>query len=48
MTDTVAGAYNATIAMGATGLNNVPINVPVHVQCKSDDPKNTGQGRRGR
>jgi hypothetical protein len=42
MTDTVAGAYNATIAMGATGLNNVPVNVPVHVQCMPDDPKFTG------
>jgi hypothetical protein len=43
MTDTVVGAYNATIAMGTTGLNNVPINVPVHLQCVSDDPKNPGK-----
>ena len=29
--------------MGATGLNNVPINVPVHVACVSDDAKNPGK-----
>jgi hypothetical protein len=43
MTDTVVGAYNAVIAMGATGLNNVPVNVPVHLACASDDPKNLGK-----
>jgi hypothetical protein len=33
MTDTTVPATDAVIAMGASGLNNVPINVPVHVQC---------------
>ncbi|MCX6030281.1 MAG: multiheme c-type cytochrome [Chloroflexi bacterium] len=43
MTDTVVGAYNATISMGTTGLNNVPINVPVYAACVSDDAKNPGK-----
>ncbi len=43
VTDTAVGEYNLTIAMGATGLNNVPINVPVVAQCASDDPKNPGK-----
>lgn len=42
MTDTKVGESSVIIAMGATGLKNVPINVPVHVQCKPDDIKYTG------
>ncbi len=43
ISDTAIGPYNITIGMGATGLGNVPINVPVHAQCVSDDPKNPGK-----
>ncbi|HEY6042236.1 MAG TPA: cytochrome c3 family protein, partial [Anaerolineae bacterium] len=43
ITDTVVGPANVTIAMGATGLNNVPINVPVHATCVSDNAKNPGK-----
>ncbi|MBI5301592.1 MAG: hypothetical protein HY868_05600 [Chloroflexi bacterium] len=43
VTDTAVGEYNLTIAMGTTGLNNVPINVPVTAQCVSDDAKNPGK-----
>ena len=43
ITSTVVGPANVTIAMGATGLNNVPINVPVHVECVSDNAKNPGK-----
>jgi hypothetical protein len=42
MTDTVVGPVDTVIAMGASGLWNVPINVPVHVQCKADNPEFTG------
>lgn len=42
MTDTKVGAVDTIIAMGATGLKNVPINVPVHVQCKPDNIEATG------
>ncbi|MBI4671221.1 MAG: hypothetical protein HY741_06080 [Chloroflexi bacterium] len=42
MTDTKVGESSVTIAMGATGLSNVPINVPVHVQCKAADEGFTG------
>ena len=43
VTDTVVGPYNAVIAMGTTGLPNVPISVPVTIQCVSDNPKNPGK-----
>ena len=42
ITDTKVGETNAVIAMGASGLNNVPLNVPVTVECKPDDIKYTG------
>lgn len=42
ITDTAVGAYTATVAMGATGLSNVPVNVPVHVQCKAEEIDYTG------
>jgi hypothetical protein len=42
MTDTKVGPSNVTIAMGTTGLKNVPINVPVFIQCKPDDIEYTG------
>lgn len=42
ITDTKVGASNVTVAMGTTGLWNVPLNVPVHVQCKPSDPEYTG------
>jgi hypothetical protein len=42
MTDTKVGERSVTIAMGATGLKNVPINVPVHVQCKAASVEYTG------
>lgn len=42
ITDTKVGESNAVIAMGASGLPNVPINVPVHVSCQPDDVKYTG------
>jgi len=42
ITDTQVGASNAVIAMGASGLPNVPVNVPVHVQCKPDNLEYTG------
>lgn len=37
ITDTAVGEAKATVAMGATGLANVPINVPVHVKCSPAD-----------
>ncbi len=43
ITDTVVGEKKATVAMGLTGLNNVPINVPVRVAVKPEDPKNPGK-----
>ena len=43
ISDTVMGPYTLTIAMGATGLNNVPISVPVHAVCVSDNASNPGK-----
>lgn len=43
ITDTKVGETNATVAMGATGLSNVPINVPVHVQCKPESVDYKGE-----
>ncbi len=42
ITDTKVGESNAVIAMGASGLPNVPINVPVRVECKPDNIEYTG------
>lgn len=42
VTDTKVGATDTVIAMGASGLSNVPINVPVVVECKADDIEYTG------
>lgn len=42
ITATQVGESNATVAMGATGLTNVPINVPVRVECKPDNLEYTG------
>ena len=42
ITETKVGESNAVIAMGASGLPNVPINVPVRVECKPDNIEYTG------
>jgi hypothetical protein len=42
ITDTTVGESDAVIAMGASGLNNVPLNVPVTLECKPDDVTYTG------
>ncbi len=43
ITDTAVGAKPATIAVGTTGLSNVPINMPVRLAVSAQDPKNTGK-----
>ncbi len=43
ITDTAVGAKPAAIAVGTTGLSNVPINVPVRLAVSAQDPKNTGK-----
>ncbi len=43
ITDTAVGAKPAAIAVGTTGLSNVPINVPIHLAVSAQDPKNTGK-----
>ncbi len=40
MTDTVAGPYSSVIGLGAPGLTNHPLNVPVHVNVNDLDAKN--------
>lgn len=42
VTDTAVGAVDTVIAMGASGLNNVPLNVPVTLECMPDDVTFTG------
>ncbi|RIK33975.1 MAG: hypothetical protein DCC52_01910 [Chloroflexi bacterium] len=42
ITDTQVGESNVTIAMGASGLPNVPVNVPVRVECRAEDVAYTG------
>lgn len=42
ITDTTVGPKPAVVAMGTTGLSNVPIGVPVFLQVSADDPKNAG------
>ncbi len=43
ITDTAVGPKPATIAVGTTGLSNVPINVPIHLAVSAEDAKNTGK-----
>ena len=43
VTDTVVGERSAAVAMGTTGLSNVPINVPVRLKVSAADPKNSGK-----
>jgi hypothetical protein len=43
ITDTAVGAAKTTVAVGTTGLSNVPINVPVFLQVAAQDPKNSGK-----
>ncbi len=43
ITSTEVGEKSATVNMGTSGLNNVPVNVPVHVQASAADPKNGGK-----
>ncbi len=43
ITDTVVGQKSTTIALGTTGLSNVPINEPIHLAVSAADPKNTGK-----
>jgi predicted CxxxxCH...CXXCH cytochrome family protein len=40
MTDTVAGPYSSVIALGAPGLNNASLGVPVHLSVADLDAKN--------
>lgn len=42
MTGTNGAATDTVIAMGISGLDNVPINVPVRIQCKPDNLEYTG------
>lgn len=42
VTDTKVGPTDTVIAMGASGLPNVPINVPVRIECKPDNLQATG------
>ncbi len=42
ITDTKVGESNSVIAMGASGLPNVPVNVPVHIECIPDNIEYTG------
>src|SRR5512135_1126113 len=37
ITDTAVGAAKGTVAMGTTGLSNVPINVPVRLVVSAAD-----------
>src|SRR5512140_3530920 len=43
ITDTAVGAAKTTVAVGTSGLSNVPINVPVVLQVSAADPKNSGK-----
>lgn len=43
ITDTVVGAARSTAALYTSGLSNVPIKVPVRVECVSPDAKNAGK-----
>ena len=43
VTDTAVGERPAVVAVGTTGLSNVPINVPVFFQVSAKDPKNSGK-----
>jgi hypothetical protein len=42
ITDTAVGPSKTTVALGTTGLSNVPINVPIRLSVSAADPKNTG------
>jgi mono/diheme cytochrome c family protein len=42
ISDTVAGPAKSTVALYTSGLDNVPIKVPVKLQVSAADPKNTG------
>lgn len=42
VTDTAVGERPAVIAVGTTGLSNVPINEPVRLAVTAQDPKNSG------
>lgn len=39
ITDTAVGEAKSTVALYTTGLSNVPISVPVHLQVSAADPK---------
>ena len=39
ITDTAVGERSSTVALYTTGLSNVPISVPVHLQVMAMDPK---------
>jgi len=43
ITDTKVGPAKTTVAVGAAGLSNTPVNVPVHLAVSAKDPKNTGK-----
>jgi hypothetical protein len=43
ITATAVGAAKTTVALGTTGLSNVPINVPIVLQVAPGDPKNSGK-----
>ena len=43
MTDTKVGPKNTTVALFTSGLQNVPISVPVKLQATPADPKFTGK-----
>lgn len=42
-TSAESAGTNATVAMGTSGLNNVPVSVPVHLKVQAADPKNSGK-----
>lgn len=43
ITSTAVGPAKTSVALGTTGLSNVPINVPVMVLVSAADPKNSGK-----
>ncbi len=43
ITSTEIGEKSATVSMGTSGLKNVPVNVPVHLQASAADAKNSGK-----
>ncbi len=43
ITDTTVGPKPAVVAVGTTGLSNVPINEPIHLAVSAANPKVTGK-----